>query len=153
MAITIPQSIPKKATSGEKLAFKHFSSLSDNYFVHYETIIGEKESRPDFILIDLNYGIHVVEVKDWSTDKIKLVEYLEEDGEWIFQVESIRGNKIERRSNPEDQVLKYRNDILKSLKSYKDLRINENQLKFTVNPIIAFPNINSYEFKDQGFEK
>ena len=70
-----------------------------------------------------------------------------------FQVESIRGNKIERRSNPEDQVLKYRNDILKSLKSYKDLRTNENQLKFTVNPIIAFPNINSYEFKDQGFEE
>ena len=84
----------------------------------------------NYILIDLNYGIHVVEVKDWSTDKIKLVEYLEEAGEWIFQLESIRGNIIERRSNPEDQVLKYRNDILKSLKSYKDLRTNENHLKF-----------------------
>ena len=36
MAITVPQSFPKKVTLGEKLVFKHFSSLSDNYFVHFK---------------------------------------------------------------------------------------------------------------------
>ncbi len=65
MAYTVPESIPRKATAGERLVFHTLKDvLPSDYIVYYEPeIIGR---RPDFVVIGPDLGLLVLEVKDYT---------------------------------------------------------------------------------------
>jgi len=69
MAIMFPDSAPQEATPGEKLMFKTFrDALPDEFLVWHEP--STPKGKPDFILLSPNYGLLVVEVKDWHPEMI-----------------------------------------------------------------------------------
>lgn len=69
MAVMIPNMISGKATPGEKELFKILENLPDDVFVYYNVSI--KHRYPDFIVIDPRLGVLMLEVKDWSINKIR----------------------------------------------------------------------------------
>ena len=71
MARTIPETIRKEATSGERLLFQTLKEhLPQDYIVYHEPEIYGR--RPDFVVIGPDLGLVVLEVKDYT--KSTLVE-------------------------------------------------------------------------------
>ncbi|MDR6226889.1 DEAD/DEAH box helicase [Desmospora profundinema] len=65
MAVTIPETMPKKATAGETLLFRTLKRyLTEEYVVYYEPDI--QGWRPDFVIIGPELGLLVLEVKDYT---------------------------------------------------------------------------------------
>jgi Nuclease-related domain len=54
-------------TGGEKrMAQSLEDNLEDDYTVWYDVPVGDKQVRPDFIVLHPQRGILVLEVKDWA---------------------------------------------------------------------------------------
>lgn len=68
MAEMIPSHLPDHATQGEKAVFAALQNLPDNIIVYYEPVIMRR--YPDFIIIDPESGVLVIEVKGWRVDWI-----------------------------------------------------------------------------------
>lgn len=69
MAFMIPASLTHLTytTAGERKLFTLFqNTLPNSCVVRYEMLIGKRDHRPDYTLIDANRGILIVEVKDWA---------------------------------------------------------------------------------------
>lgn len=65
MAQMIPETIPSKASQGEKLLFDLLRErLPDNFLVGYEPTI--KRLLPDFIILGPAFGLLIPEVKGWT---------------------------------------------------------------------------------------
>jgi len=80
MAQMIPDTIPKTATSGEKLLYKTLKEhLPEEFIVYYEPEI--KGRRPDFLIISPILGLLVLEVKDYT--RSTLVNLNRDD--WLIQ--------------------------------------------------------------------
>lgn len=69
MAITIPDTIPRKATAGERLLFDTLRKyLPDDYILYYEPDIYGK--KPDFLIIAPTLGFIILEVKDYTKSSL-----------------------------------------------------------------------------------
>lgn len=74
MATIIPTigSCGNKITAGEKRLARIFeSNLSSDCTCWYDIPTGEKQTHPDFIILDPQRGLLFIEVKDWYISKIK----------------------------------------------------------------------------------
>jgi hypothetical protein len=90
---------PDGCQPGERLVFNVLGrQLPDDYFVWFEpTLFGQRHSaRPDFLLLGRDIGLIVIEVKDWSLDRIRSATR--------DTVELITGSGLDIRTNPEKQV-------------------------------------------------
>lgn len=64
MANAIPDSIPSKASQGEKTLFSILrDNLPDDFFVWYEP--GVESYYPDFLILSPTFGLLIIEVKGW----------------------------------------------------------------------------------------
>ncbi|RPF53922.1 3'-5' exonuclease [Aquisalibacillus elongatus] len=69
MAQTVPATIKRTATAGERVMFHTLKDyLPDDYIVYYEPEIHGR--RPDFVIIGPDLGLVVLEVKDWTIGTI-----------------------------------------------------------------------------------
>lgn len=69
MAYMIPETIPRKATAGERILFGVFKEyLPDDYIVYYEPNISGR--CPDFVIIGPDLGLVVLEVKDYTVNTL-----------------------------------------------------------------------------------
>ncbi|GEL76490.1 DEAD/DEAH box helicase [Tenuibacillus multivorans] len=69
MAQTVPETIKRSATTGERILFNTLKNyLPDDYLVYYEPEIHGR--RPDFVIIGPDLGLIVLEVKDWTLNTI-----------------------------------------------------------------------------------
>jgi hypothetical protein len=113
MAVTIPETIPNKATAGETLLFRTLKRyLPEDYVIYYEPDI--QGWRPDFVVIGPNLGLLVLEVKDYT--RSTWVE-LNPD-HWIIRNRS--GEEVSVTS-PLKQARDYAFRIADKLKRDKDL--------------------------------
>ena len=95
MAQMIPETIPSKASQGEKLLFQVLKErLPDNFLVWYEPTI--KRLLPDFIILGPAFGLLILEVKGWYAGNVELASHD------FFQVRREREGrtKIESYANP-----------------------------------------------------
>lgn len=69
MAEMIPAYLPDHASQGEKAVFAALQELPDDVLVYYEPLI--RRRYPDFIIIDPEAGVLVIEVKGWRAGWIK----------------------------------------------------------------------------------
>ncbi|MEN8444165.1 MAG: 3'-5' exonuclease [Cyanobacteria bacterium J06555_13] len=95
MAQMIPETIPSKASQGEKLLFKVLKErLPDNFLVWYEPTI--KRLLPDFVILGPAFGLLILEVKGWYAGTVELASHD------FFQVRREREGKtkIESHANP-----------------------------------------------------
>ncbi len=69
MAYSVPESLARTATRGERLVFQTLKDcLPDDYIVYYEPMIHGK--RPDLVVIGPDLGVLVLEVKDYRTSTL-----------------------------------------------------------------------------------
>ena len=102
MAQMIPETIPSKASQGEKLLFDVLKArLPDNCLVWYEPTI--KRLLPDFIILGPAFGLLILEVKGWYAGNVELASHD------FFQVRREREGKtkIESYANPLKQGHSY----------------------------------------------
>lgn len=65
MAYMVPETMPRKATAGERLLFESLRDyLPSDYVVYYEPEI--RGRRPDFVIIGPDLGLVILEVKDYT---------------------------------------------------------------------------------------
>lgn len=155
MALIVPNIAPRTSTTGERLLFNVFKRyFNDDYFIWYEpTIFGKKISfRPDFLLLAKNAGIIVVEVKDWSIDRIKLAN------KDVFHIDT--GSAIQTRTNPEKQARQYIISALEAIEKkattapekYNLLTqkngVYKGKIAVPYSYLIAFPNISYLEWQN-----
>ena len=133
------EGLGKRVTKGEGKFFASIkNTLDSNCLIYYEMIVGERDRRPDFVIIDRDFGFTIIEVKDWSLDRIVKAEK-----ETVTYL-SLSDNKV-KVMNPQLKCEFYLKEIKEQLLSEKILR-KENKLILNVRYFICFPNINRNEF-------
>ncbi|MDO3678567.1 3'-5' exonuclease [Paenibacillus ehimensis] len=80
MAYMVPDTIPRRATAGERILFESLKDhLPSDYIVYYEPEI--RGRRPDFVIIGPDLGLVILEVKDY----IKSTLYQVNHDEWTLR--------------------------------------------------------------------
>lgn len=151
MAEMIPESILKihKATSGEKKIFKILREAlhpDDEHYVWYDTPVLGRYS--DFVIFSQDFGIIVLEVKDWSKNRFK-----------SFNPRKFRGNFYNENeevevTNPLQQARNYVNKIRDLVgKNTSLIQVDgeyAGNIRFPIGKCIAFTNMSRKEATDLG---
>ncbi|MGR6542107.1 3'-5' exonuclease [Paenibacillus tundrae] len=140
MANTVPETIPKKATAGERLLFETLKKhLPEEYIVYYEPDI--RGRRPDFVIIGPDLGLLVLEVKDYTKGTL---HQLNRD-EWTLR--NTAGEMVATRS-PLKQARDYAFLIADQLKKDKNLIKEETPgyLKFNYGYGVVFTRLKQRDF-------
>ncbi len=113
MALMVPDTIPSKASQGEKLLFKILSTqLPDDFIVWYEPRVNDL--YPDFIILGPEFGLLVLEVKGWYAAQVV------RGNNNFFDIRWQRGDivKIETCQHPLKQGHGYFGSVADKLKGY-----------------------------------
>lgn len=138
MAKIFPKN-PQTQTNGEKILLTLLNELLDDWFVFYEPLI--TGNKPDFIIFHPDYGLSVIEVKDFSAESIlsadsKLWEIVADDGTKTI-------------TSPLEQVIKYRNKLINLLSSDEELLQTHSKYKgrlvVPISILCCFPFISREE--------
>jgi hypothetical protein len=155
MAETNLKHPPQGCNPGERVMFRALKRyLPADYFVWYEpTVFGRKRStRPDFVVLGPDIGLVVVEVKDWSLERIHSAN------RDVFKVR--QGQGISVRTNPEQQVRGYIFDLIRELERYRvaeparyGLLVEQDgphrgRLQVPVSGLVALANIGRAEWRE-----
>ena len=150
---------PEGSQPGERVVFNALKRyLPDDYFVWYEpTLFGDKRSaRPDFLVLGSDIGLVLVEVKDWSIDRIRSAN---RDTFEIFT-----GSYLETRTNPEKQVEGHFRALNQEIERYRHTDPEKYQILLAVNGnyqgrpavsityLIAFPHITAPEWQTSDLQ-
>jgi hypothetical protein len=69
MAVMVPDRLPSRSSVGEQRLFAVLQKLPDECLVYYEPVIGFR--YPDFIVVDPDLGVLIVEVKGWRPGDVR----------------------------------------------------------------------------------
>ncbi len=145
---------PDGCQPGERVVFNALDRyLPDDYFVWFEpTLFGRRHSaRPDFLLLGRDLGVIVIEVKDWSLDRILSATR--------DTVELITGSGLDTRTNPEKQAQQQFKTVFDEIYRYRRTATAKYRLllqsdgphrgkpAFPVSYLIAFPFISRAEWQ------
>lgn len=138
MATCIPQK-PYLETNGERQVFKLLEELpDDSCTVWYEVVLAERNWRPDFFVLDENRGVIVVEVKDWSTNNITVVDKHRVKVKMKGVPRPVR--------NPDSKCQNYVATAKERLSLIDGLTDERMQLPFLVTYFVAFPNMTRADY-------
>lgn len=144
MAFMIPSTITNIPgnTAGERKLFSIMEKmLSDRCLVRYEVLLGDRDYRPDFTIIDPDRGVLIIEVKDWGVDKIT------EANEHNFHIRGFHGSSISKpQLNPDKKCQVYLRGVREQIVSMPVLLDDSERLMVPVEYRIAFSNITKEEF-------
>jgi len=136
-----------KLTSGERHIAEYLhSNLSDEWEIYVQPFLNG--SRPDFILLSQEYGIIVIEVKDWS-----LQSYCLENNK--LYVKTTKGKH--EQLNPLDQAEHYSKKLKKLISPLESKIKKDNKLireiiyfhKETQSSVEEFfPEIKKWDIRD-----
>jgi len=125
-------------TYGEKLVEELFNKMSKKRFRSFpepRIITGDKNSKPDFILVDVKSGVIVVEVKDW----VELVRM----NRRTVTIRRRNGQEVQER-NPFDIAEGYCFDLVRQFEKHSELMHEfrgRRKLLFPWQPLVIIPNI------------
>lgn len=135
------QILKQKPTDGELYALKVLSELPDDYEVYFQPFINGH--NPDIIVIRKNYGVLIIEVKDWQLNNYQI----DEKDNWILRKEN---KKIPIKS-PIKQVETYKNDLYHlSTPSLLKLNLESNNYYGIVRIGVYFHYETSNSIKERG---
>ncbi|ANY68533.1 nuclease [Paenibacillus sp. BIHB 4019] len=148
MAYMIPDTLPRKATVGERLFFQTLKEhLPDDYLVYYEPEIGGR--KPDYVIIGPDFGLLVLEVKDYKVNTLHELS----TNEW-----RIFGDlgTLQTIKNPLNQARDYAFRIVDKLKKDKNLiQIDQyyGQLKFRYAFGTVFTNLKEIHIVEHRLDR
>jgi hypothetical protein len=145
MALTVPDTIPSKASQGEKRLYKILQyELPDDCYVWYEPRL--KGLFPDFIILSPTLGLLILEVKGWSKHQIVSAN------SQFFEVK--RGERLEREQSPLRQSKGYLDACIDKLKQYPILTQPDGDYKgklaFPVGCGVVMSNLAEGEARDEN---
>ncbi len=150
MATMIPENVKEFTTEGERQTYLFLERVAkpDNRFVCW--YLPDIEGRePDFLLLSWQYGLVVLEVKDWNLEQI-----LEANPHSFILGNGI---KSEHKQNPIKQARDYVGVMLDRIKSDGKLISKDpryfGKSKIPMNFGVVFPNINKFEYTQKGLDK
>ncbi|NSW53119.1 MAG: AAA family ATPase [Anaerolineae bacterium] len=146
MAICIPETNKNFETPGERKFFLLLKNLPDSCLVYYEMVIGERDRRPDFVVIDKNKGITIFEVKDYGVDTI-----LEATPKW-FRIAASQ-NRTQNQKNPDYKVKQYIEDLREQLSTQETLCDTRDRLKIEIFHFLVFTTMSKSEFIDASLSE
>ncbi|RPJ75696.1 MAG: hypothetical protein EHM20_08520 [Alphaproteobacteria bacterium] len=146
MARCIPEIDTNFNTQGERKVFSLLKQLPDSCLVYYEMVIGERDRRPDFVVIDINRGITIFEVKDWGIDTILKATPT------MFEIAS-KQNRTMKQLNPEHKIKTYLEDLREQLSTQEILCDDKGRLRTEIRYYVVFPNMTKDEFAGAGLSK
>ncbi len=145
MAICIPATISEFQTRGEKKIFQLLKHLPDTCLVYYEMMVGERDRRPDFVVIDKERGVTIFEVKDWGIDTILNATPK------TFRIASTN-NRVMKVRNPEIKVKLYVEDIREQLYAEENLCDDRGRLTVNIRYFLVFPNMKRSDLEQAGLD-
>ncbi len=150
---------PDGCRPGERKLFNALNRyLPEAYTVYFEpTLFGRKQSaRPDFVVLGAEIGLVVIEVKDWSLDRIATAN------RDTFQLRL--GGKLEVRTNPEKQVEQHRRALVREIEQYRRTDPDKYQtllqpngpyrgkLAVPISYLVALPHITRSAWEASGLQ-
>ncbi|MEP0913073.1 NERD domain-containing protein [Leptolyngbya sp. GB1-A1] len=102
MATLIPafNSCSQRMTAGERrFAERLQQKLEDDYLLWYDIPIGKKRLHPDFIILQPDRGLFILEVKDWKLDTIQQADRT--------SITLLTDNGLQSVDHPLEQARKY----------------------------------------------
>jgi len=149
VAVMIPDSIPDKASVGEKKLYNVLRDrLPDDFLVLYEPIVSDL--YPDFIILGSAFGLLIVEVKGWYANQI-----IRADNNF-FDIRQKRGytERVEVQQSPLRQGNNYLALVLDKLKGYSILTQPDGNYKgklaFPVGVGAVMSNITEAQARDEN---
>ncbi len=140
MATLIPETLPTSATEGEKFLARILRKLPDGWIVYFEPKV--RRLRPDFVILAPEYGVLILEVKDWVFSSIR-----ELDADQVM-LQSRGGGTAHRELNPVKQVDGYwraMKDACRACVAGDELLMKngtwQGKLCFPVGAAVVFTNI------------
>lgn len=106
------------ASAGEKRMFKILQALPDDCIVYYEPIVGDQ--YPDFILIDPDHGLMVIEVKGWYP------KYIKSGDSHSVKIDSGQGRE-ENQKHPVRQAREYMYNLMDVCRRSNELSVILNE--------------------------
>jgi hypothetical protein len=146
MALMVPDSVPSKASVGEKRLYKilHYE-LPDDCHVWYEPII--KGLYPDFIILGPTLGLLILEVKGWSANQVISANHQ------FFEINN-GAERIERQQSPLRQGKGYLDAVLDKLKQYPLLTHPDGEfqgkLTFPIGVGVVMTNMTAAQAQDEN---
>ncbi|MGG2196824.1 3'-5' exonuclease [Paenibacillus validus] len=139
MAYMVPETIPRNATTGERILFESLKEhLPGDYIIYYEPEI--RGRRPDFVIIGPDLGLVILEVKDYT----KATLYQINHDEWTLR--NTAGELITTKS-PLKQARDNARLIQDQLKKDKSLvQENGSYLKFPYGFGTVFTRLKQEDF-------
>lgn len=146
MALMVPDSMPSKASAGEKRLYKVLrDELSDDCYVWYEPRVSGL--YPDIIILEPTLGLLVLEVKGWSASQIVSANHQ------FFEIK-YEAERPERQQSPLRQGKGYLDAILDKLKQYSILTHPDGdyqgKLVFPVGCGAVMTNITAAQARDES---
>jgi hypothetical protein len=118
MTITIPPSIPSKASQGEKRFFSILiNKLPDDFYIWYEPRLIINSRHPDFIILAPNFGLLVIEIKGWFPKNIISAT----TDKFAIETEGEDYKTITNQKSPLRQAKDYLDSLLNQLQKYRIL--------------------------------
>jgi len=121
--------LSNQSQPGERKVYNYIEKVfqdEPDTFCYYEPIVGGL--YPDFIIVSPQFGVLIIEVKDYSADKLLDINTTEE---WLI----LSNDKPDRRPNPFMQLYKYWRAIRNRIDKNKSLKKN-NKL---IRQLLIFP--------------
>lgn len=149
MARMIPDVLPEEhSTPGERTVFRHLKHLlPDDFQVFVEPDVRTKRSRstaqPDFVLFGPDFGLLVLEVKDWTLSQIQHADT------YSLKVKFNKRSPESTITNPLRKVRGYCYQVLDQFKQHPILTQqggpHQGQVCFPFGWAVVFTNINRSE--------
>jgi hypothetical protein len=127
----------------EERVFAILKNLPDDCRVWYEVVLGVRERKPDFMVLDPQRGIIILEVKGWSSSTIVGASPTE-----IRIMTS--GGKTQRVKNPIRKCKVYLEEAVEKLELEPALIGKYDKLLFPVEYFVVLPNLSEEEFDKLG---
>jgi hypothetical protein len=120
---------------GDQMVYKALLYLPDDYIIYAQKklVHGSQERNPDYVIVHREYGVIVIEVKDW----IK-VEKRDEKNAWVYRY---KVGKCEQATSPVEQARQAAHVLIKKLEEDPDLRNYAGKLDFPYRFAGALPHL------------
>ena len=131
---------------GEERVFNILKNLPDDCRVWYEVVLGVRSRKPDFLVLDPNRGIVILEVKDWAKETIVGASPT------VFRLKSRDGDHVEQK-NPVRKCKVYLEEAAEVLELEPILVGKHDKLLCPLDYFVVFPNLTEEEIKKSGLDR
>lgn len=130
---------------GEAKVYDLLKKLPDDCLAFFEVLLGERDNRPDFMVIAPSRGVIILEVKDWGKGTIKRAARKD------FEISTFAGHRAKRK-NPEWKCQVYLAEAKELMETADELTDKRGRLLVPTAYLTVMPNLDQSGYRGLGLE-